>query len=78
MKALNNFNFKSAKITVDGSLTGDLDVGFHISGFNPELYDGYPIEFNLGVQGKLGQLVRASMASLNVTRELQQRLKEGQ
>ena len=78
MKVLNNFNFKSAKITVDGSLTGSLDVGFHISGFNPDLYNGYPIEFNLGVQGKLGQLVRASMASLNVTRELQQRLKEGQ
>ena len=78
MKALNNFNFKSAKITVDGSLTGSLDLGFHISGFNPDLYNGYPIEFNLAVQGKLGQLVRASMASMNVTRELQQRLKEGQ
>ena len=78
MKALNDFRFKSASVDIDGALTGDLDLGFHISGFNPNLYDGYPVEFNLGVQGKLGQLVRASMASMNITRELQQRLKEGQ
>jgi hypothetical protein len=78
IKALNDFRFKSAAITVDGDLTGDLNLGFHISGFNPKLYDGYPIEFNLSVNGQLGQLVRAASASMNIPRELQQRLKEGQ
>jgi hypothetical protein len=78
IKALNDFQFKSAAITVDGDLTGDLNLGFHISGFNPNLYDGYPIEFNLSVNGQLGQLARAASASMNIPRLLQQKLKEGQ
>ena len=37
-----------------------MDVGLHIKGANPDLYDGHPVEFNLNLEGELGNILRSN------------------
>ena len=53
LQALENFRYKDLRLTIDGRTDGEMDVGLHIAGANPDLYDGYPIEFNRNLEGAL-------------------------
>ena len=64
LQALENFRYKDLRLTIDGRTDGEMDVGLHIAGANPDLYDGYPIEFNLNLEGALANVLRQGLCGL--------------
>ncbi len=73
-QALEDFRYDSLTLTVSGSVMNELAVGIAIKGRNPSLYDGYPIEFNLNVEGELANVVRGSLAGYRVPESIRQQL----
>jgi hypothetical protein len=76
LQALENFRYKELRLTIDGRTDGDMDVGLHISGANPDLYDGYPIEFNLNLEGALADVLRAGLAGYQVPDRIRERMQD--
>ena len=59
MQALRNFHYDSLEGDISYSQNGDYKIKIHLLGSNPELYDGYPIDFILNLQGKLTDIFRS-------------------
>ncbi len=74
LKALDDFRYDTLTLDVNGKAAGELDIRVHIRGANPELYDGYPIELNVGLQGALGELMRQGLAGYRIPESIQRRL----
>ncbi len=66
LQALENFRYDALRITLDGRTDGAADIGFHVSGANPELYDGHPVEFNLDLEGNLATLIRTNLSNYRI------------
>lgn len=74
LEALSNFHYKELILTLTRQLTGDVNLGLHISGANPNFYDGYPVEFNLSVEGRLDEALREGLAGYQVPDMIQEQL----
>lgn len=74
LQALSDFHYKDLILTLSRNLTGDVNLGLHISGSNPSFYDGYPVEFNLSVEGRLDQALREGLAGYQVPDMIQEQL----
>ncbi len=74
LQALENFHYEELRITLDGRTDADMDIGLHISGANPELYDGHPIEFNLSLEGELANILRAGLTSYQLPDRIRERM----
>jgi len=76
LQALENFQYESLRITLDGRTDAKMDVGLHITGANPELYGGHPIEFNLNLEGELGNVLRSGLSGYRVPERIRERMEE--
>ncbi|HNB27887.1 MAG TPA: YdbH domain-containing protein, partial [Alphaproteobacteria bacterium] len=76
LQALSDFHYKELVVTLDRRLTGDTDLGLHISGSNPSFYNGYPVEFNLTLSGKLDEVLRKGLAGYRLPSTIEEQLKE--
>ncbi|MCW9035631.1 MAG: YdbH domain-containing protein [Rhodospirillales bacterium] len=76
--ALEDFHYKSLEATINGDLTGEMEIGVHLAGHNPSLYDGYPLELNLKLQGGVNQLLKSSSTITDVPTNLRKQLKGSQ
>jgi hypothetical protein len=76
LQALSNFHYKELIVTLNRKLTGDTDLGLHISGSNPSFYNGYPVEFNLNLSGKLDEVLRKGLAGYRLPSIIEERLNE--
>ena len=74
LQALENFRYKDLRLTIDGRTDGEMDVGLHIAGANPDLYDGYPIEFNLNLEGELANVLRQGLASYQIPERIREQM----
>jgi hypothetical protein len=76
LRALQNFAYETLEIRVDGEAAGAVRVGVTLRGSNPDLFAGAPVEFNLNLDGELGDLVGAGMTSYQIPEEIERRLRE--
>jgi hypothetical protein len=76
LRALQNFAFEKLEVRVDGDALGPVVVTAALRGSNPDLEGGRPVEFNLSVEGELGDLVGAGLASYQIPEEIERRLGE--
>ena len=76
LQALSNFHYKELIVSLDRKLTGDAELGLHIAGSNPNFYNGYPVEFNLNLSGKLDEVLRKGLAGYRLPSIIQERLNE--
>jgi Dicarboxylate transport len=74
LQALENFRYEDLRLTIDGRTDGEMDVGLHIRGANPDLYGGHPIEFNLNLEGALADVVRAGLAGYQIPERIRERM----
>ncbi|MBT7614544.1 MAG: hypothetical protein HN577_15180, partial [Rhodospirillaceae bacterium] len=74
LDALANFEFTELGIEVNRQAGGSTELGLHIAGANPDLYDGYPIEFNVNLSGDLDKIVRESLAGWRIPEEIRKKL----
>ena len=57
LSALSDFHYDKLEIDLYRKATGDTELGLHIAGRNPSFYNGYPVEFNLSVTGRLDEVL---------------------
>jgi hypothetical protein len=76
LQALSDFHYKELIVTLNRKLTGDAELGLHIAGSNPSFYNGYPVEFNLNLSGKLDEVLRKGLAGYRLPSIIQERLNE--
>jgi hypothetical protein len=74
LQALENFRYDQLRLTIDGRTDAEMDVGLHIKGANPDLYDGYPIEFNLNLEGALANVLRSGLAGYQIPERIRERM----
>jgi hypothetical protein len=74
LQALENFRYKELRLTIDGRTDGEMDVKLHIAGANPDLYDGYPIEFNLNLEGALANVLRQGLAGYQIPERIREQM----
>jgi hypothetical protein len=74
LTALRNFHYKSLKLEIDRDTAGEMQVTIRIDGNNPELYGGYPVNFNLGLNGKLDQILTRGLAGYRIPDRIRERL----
>jgi hypothetical protein len=74
LQALENFHYEALRITLDGRTDAAMDIGLHLGGANPDLYDGHPIEFNLDLQGEFGNILRQGVASYQIPDRVRERM----
>jgi hypothetical protein len=74
LQALQDFRYDSIEVTVSGSVQKELEASLAIKGRNPDLYDGYPIDFNLNLSGELANIIRGSMAGYRVPETIKRQL----
>ena len=76
LSALTNFQYQALRLTVDRQAGGEMLVGMHVTGNNPDFYDGYPVEFNLNVSGALDRVLRQGLAGYRIPETIEEQLKE--
>jgi hypothetical protein len=76
LRALRDLAYEKLEIRVDGDALGPVVATASLRGSNPELEAGRPVEFNLNVEGELGDLVGAGLASYQIPEEIERRLAE--
>ncbi|HEY4165102.1 MAG TPA: YdbH domain-containing protein [Dongiaceae bacterium] len=76
LSALSDFRYDKLSIDLNRAATGDTDLGLHVSGRNPSFYNGYPVEFNLSVTGRLDEALRKGLAGYQVPDMIRERLKQ--
>jgi hypothetical protein len=74
LQALENFRYEELRITLDGRTDAEMAVQLHIKGANPGLHDGYPIEFNLNLEGELGNILRSNLSGFHIPEPIRRRL----
>ncbi|HSA80920.1 MAG TPA: YdbH domain-containing protein [Geminicoccaceae bacterium] len=74
LQALENFRYEALRITLDGRTDAEMDIGLHVQGANPELYDGYPIEFNLDLEGELANILRSGLATYQIPERIREQM----
>ncbi len=78
LQALSNFAYDRLSITLDGPVTEDVSVGVSLAGRNPDLYGGYPIEFNLNLSGRLTQILTQGLVGVGIPTNIERQIREGQ
>ena len=63
-KALKNFHYTELSGALDGNINGNLQFQIGLRGANPSLYDGYPINLNVNLEGSLVDIVRRGTVGL--------------
>ena len=56
--ALRDFRFSVLELGADGNLSGDMLITLKLIGTSPEVLDGAPFAFNIGIDSKLMQLIQ--------------------
>lgn len=74
LQALENFRYQALSLTLNGSAAGEMGVSLRLQGANPDLYDGYPVDFTLTVSGALSQIISDSMRGYQVPDRIQERI----
>ncbi|RDD63864.1 intermembrane phospholipid transport protein YdbH family protein [Ferruginivarius sediminum] len=76
MRALENFQYKELKATLNRPSDGDLELGIVMEGRNPDVLDGYPFRFNINLTGDIEPLLAALQEGRRLTTELLERAVE--
>lgn len=58
LDALSDFRFKTLEMGIAGSPGAGFHVELALEGANPNLYDGYPVRFNLDLAGQLDDIIK--------------------
>jgi hypothetical protein len=78
MQALRDFRYDLLDATLDYQPNGDYRIGARLEGRNPELYNGYPIAFNINLTGTLPGLLRASLITGDFHSEILRKIQNEQ
>lgn len=70
LKAVDDFKYESARVTLDEDAFGDVAFRFQIKGSNPELYKGIPVHLNVAMDGPLRKLLNQSVKTYTLPEKI--------
>jgi hypothetical protein len=76
LDALRNFHYRTLEVQVNGELTGEMVLGLKIEGSNPNVYDGYPFQLNLNLEGPLADVIEGGATGFRVQDAVEKRFQE--
>lgn len=76
LDALENFQYRTLEAQVDGELTGEMNLKVKLEGSNPDVYDGYPFQLNLNLEGPLADVVRGGTTGFRVQDAVEKRFQK--
>jgi hypothetical protein len=76
LQALTDFHYSALSLSLDRAADGETKIGLHLKGNNPAVYNGYPLEFNLNLSGKLDRILRDSLKGYRVPDTIQRKMLE--
>jgi hypothetical protein len=76
LQALENFQYKDLSGTIDYQADGQYQIAVRLEGNNPGLYDGYPVVFNLNINGSLPELFEALFITGNFEEAILNEIRE--
>jgi hypothetical protein len=71
---LTQFNYDSLGMTIDGTLGQSQKMVLHIKGKNPLFYSGRPVDFNLNLEGPLGNVLKYNPGGSQIPDSIKQQL----
>ena len=78
LQALQDFRYDALDLKLNYKTNGDYTIHSRLEGRNPQLYDGYPIAFNINLTGSLPGLLRASLVTGDFHSEILKQIKQEQ
>ena len=75
LSVLENFAYDNLRIDIDREAGGDAEIAIHLRGSNADVYDGYPIEFNLNISGPIDKMLRAGLEGYRVPEAVAEKLR---
>ncbi len=75
LPALRNYHFQKLALTLDGELTGDVNLVLALSGANPEFREGQQVDLNLNVEARLSDLLATSERVYQIPERVEQQLR---
>ncbi len=73
-QALANFQYDELKAALNGDVMEDLQIVVGLKGKNPDVMKGYPVEFNINLEGPLGRIATSSMAAFRIPETIRDRI----
>ena len=77
LQALRNLHFQKLVIGLNYAANGTYRTESTLEGNNPDFYDGYPVRFNLNINGELPGLFRSALFSGDFNRHILEQLQSG-
>ncbi|HXV22967.1 MAG TPA: YdbH domain-containing protein [Alphaproteobacteria bacterium] len=74
LAALRDFHYDRLALKLNREIGGETLVELHIAGRNPDFYEGYPVEFNLNLSGKLDRILIEALTSYRLPRTIEDSL----
>jgi hypothetical protein len=74
LQALSNFEYKELTLTLNREPGGDTVALLHVKGQNPDFYNGYPVELNLNISGKLDEILDQSLEGYRIPEAIREKL----
>lgn len=78
LQALKNFHYKELDGTLSYNKLGEYHIKLHLLGANPDLYDGYPIDFVLNLRGELSGMFKSLFLTGNFEEAVMEQVKADQ
>lgn len=70
LKVVDDFEYDSARVTLNEDAFGDVAFRFQIKGRNPELYKGIPVHLNVAMDGPLRKLLNQSVKTFTLPEKI--------
>ncbi|MCO7224665.1 YdbH domain-containing protein [Pleionea sp. CnH1-48] len=74
-QALENFEYEHFSGTINYSTEGDYVIEIKLVGRNPQVMDGYPISFNLNINGQLPALFKSVFLTGDMSENIMEQIK---
>jgi hypothetical protein len=74
LQALRDFRYEALSMTLEGRTDGEMRGRLSIRGRNPDLYDGYPVELNVNLEGRLAAIVRGGVSAWRIPANIAERI----
>ncbi len=78
LQALKNFHYDELDGTLSYNKAGEYHIRLHLLGANPDLYNGYPVDFVLNLRGELSGIFRSLFLTGNFEEAVLQQVKAEQ
>jgi hypothetical protein len=74
VEALKDLRYDHLVLVLSRHLGGEAELGLSLKGRNPAVYDGFPLSFNVNLEGRLDEIARSALAGWQVPDDIRKEI----